>query len=143
MAALTTSILIYILLASGKVDSAIDNIEPMTRKVGEFVDFLWNASLTPIIGSQWGLPDPSGDDPPKPLFVSTRITSSNAAFSIDPEYKDRVHFIGDLWIGHAWFRLTDLKTSDTNQYRATMHENGGISLPFTVSHSVSINYECL
>lgn len=118
------------------VDSAIVNIQPITRNVGEFADFLWNASVTPIVGSQWGLVDPSGYNAPKPLFISI-VFGENVSFSNDLDtvvksYKNRVHFIGNLSIGRAWFRITDLNINDTNQYRATIQENLQPMLSFTV-----------
>jgi hypothetical protein len=38
-------------------------------------------------------------------------------------YKNRVHFIGNITEGHAWFRITNASMNDTNTYVAGIRED--------------------
>ncbi|KAK3743978.1 hypothetical protein QZH41_001756 [Actinostola sp. cb2023] len=109
--------------------------------VGGNATFLWNNTGS-ILEAKWGLYDRMNDlVTPYFITVSILIPGDGVEFSSDLDgvasrYKNRVHFIGNIAQGHAWFVITNLSLSDTNEYAARIGELGSSSQNFPVKLSV-------
>lgn len=91
---------------------------------------MWNTtSGNNILSVTWGL---LGSDAktitPQIIYISIRtngpVLFTDNANSAAVRYKGRVSWVGDLNAGHAWFKLTNLTLNDTNQYAASIREQG-------------------
>jgi hypothetical protein len=88
---------------------------------------MWNSTNgNRILEARWGL---TSNGLVKPLFMFIDTSSNNPIFSsaLDgsaSRYKGRVSWVGNLTAGHAWFKITNLIISDTNEYAASILEQG-------------------
>lgn len=92
----------------------------LAGNVGGNVTFKWTATPGSIKKAQWGLYT-SSIKTVIPLFMSVPINgepSYDSALDNNDasRYKGRVHFIGNISQGRAWFYLTDLTLNDTKEY---------------------------
>jgi hypothetical protein len=108
---------------------SIEAPNSITRNVGQDALFLWNTTNgNTILAAKWGLFKTKGAAP-DPQFIQTDVLSNAPSFgsaldSTASSYKGRVDFIGNLSAGHAWFKISNLIRSDTNQYVAGIREKG-------------------
>jgi len=108
--------------------------------VGGSTTFLWTTTGTKILEAKWGLYDRMNDlVSPRFITVSILIPGDGVDISSDLDnvasrYKNRVHFIGNISQGHAWFVITNLSLDDSNTYAARIREDGaGVFVYFHVN----------
>jgi uncharacterized protein with von Willebrand factor type A (vWA) domain len=58
------------------------------------------------------------------LVYMDKLSSAPSVDNTTTSYIGRMNFTGNLLAGHAWFELTNLITSDTNQYAAVIRVDG-------------------
>ncbi|KXJ10257.1 hypothetical protein AC249_AIPGENE15065 [Exaiptasia diaphana] len=101
--------------------------------------FLWNASSS-IDEAKWGLVD-GGIVAPFFIRVNKNIGEQKSV-DLDKNtskafhYKNRVHFIGNISRGWAWFVITNLSTDDSKEYAADIKESTGIFTVYRVRLTV-------
>ncbi|KAK3751110.1 hypothetical protein QZH41_016237, partial [Actinostola sp. cb2023] len=94
--------------------------------VGGNATFLWTTTGTKILEAKWGLYD-NVKGPVWPSFIivdSSGVVFNSELDKVAPRYKNRVHFIGNISQGHAWFVITNLSLDDSNTYAAKILEDG-------------------
>ncbi|XP_031549028.1 uncharacterized protein LOC116286621 [Actinia tenebrosa] len=62
---------------------------------------------------------------PNPKILGVINYSGKSDVTHGPGYDSRVSFFGDLNVGKAWFRITDVKEEDSNRYEMRCYSNQG------------------
>ncbi|XP_031569747.1 uncharacterized protein LOC116304196 [Actinia tenebrosa] len=116
-------LLSVIALVMGEKVLSISSPSQLTREVGQDVVFMINS--TAMSEATWGVRD--GDT----NYLNPRLYRVLSSFGEFPDtkinstsYAGRVSFVGNLSKGHAWFKISNLNISDTNQYMALIMLQG-------------------
>ncbi|KXJ11358.1 Limbic system-associated membrane protein [Exaiptasia diaphana] len=90
----------------------------LVRNDGKDVVFQWNSSHS-ILAVRWGLANSGENKLIQRLIYVDKYSGPviNSAVSHSP-YKGRVSFVGNLTLGYAWFKISNLTTDDTGYYGA-------------------------
>ncbi|XP_031550407.1 uncharacterized protein LOC116287853 [Actinia tenebrosa] len=116
-------ILQFILTISGEI------LQPkeLKRNEGEEVDFKFttkdrNSIRTANFGKKTSL---ECDHTMKLIIVTTQIVTHGKDLDTasDRQYKNRAHFIGNISLGHAWFRLINVSVADQGVYAACIRQD--------------------
>lgn len=98
---------------------------PLIRNVGQDVVFMWNRSRQSIDEVRWGFVKDGMINPQLIYinrFVNVPILSNALNTSAASKYKGRVHYVGDLNAGRAWFKVTNLTIDDSDEYAVSILE---------------------
>ncbi|XP_031573321.1 uncharacterized protein LOC116307291 [Actinia tenebrosa] len=72
--------------------------------------------------------------------INTYIQKVNYNSNMHPRYKNRVYFVGNLTMGHAWFTLRNVTLKDTREYFAVIRDGTGVG-KYTVRLEVKTKSE--
>lgn len=89
---------------------------------GEDIVFQWNSTIG-ILSVKWGLTN-KNDITMQFIYHDILIHPTLGYLVANSAYKGRVSFVGNLTSGHAWFKISNLTASDTNDYGVLIRERG-------------------
>ncbi|XP_031573316.1 uncharacterized protein LOC116307289 isoform X3 [Actinia tenebrosa] len=109
---------------------------PIICHVGDEALFNWTTDDGRIIYSaNWGI---KNGNHPDSQFINTNVftTVVNYNKNMDPKYRPRVYFVGNLKMGRAWFKLKNVSLNDDLKYVANIRESKGGVLAYIVQLKV-------
>lgn len=105
---------------------------PLTAYYGNTVNFKWTSNVS-VLEATWGIRSGSSVNP---QYIFVDDSGSPPTITGD---RSRLHFIGDLAAGRAWFALSNVTESDSNWYIARILEQGSSSTqPYFIQVIVGI-----
>ncbi|XP_031573635.1 uncharacterized protein LOC116307504 [Actinia tenebrosa] len=104
---------------------SITSVKSITRPIGQDVVFMWNITNGRFLEIRFGLLE-DGQLKPQLAYMSHGygpVFGSDLDTSV-LRYRGRLSWVGDLSVGHAWFKMVNLTFQDTRTYVAAIQELG-------------------